>query len=74
MGTFYETDHRDILDRFVISKDNSGIKTYSERKEKKEKSLINLMMIIINIILLEQNKIRKGKVKLLFVASTSTGI
>jgi hypothetical protein len=24
IGTFYDTDDRDILDRFVISKDNSG--------------------------------------------------
>ncbi len=39
MGTFYETDHRDVLDRFVISKDNSGIKTYSEQEgEEGEKS------------------------------------
>jgi len=33
MGTFYETDDRDILDRFAISKDNSGKKTYFEQGE-----------------------------------------
>ena len=37
IGTFYDTDDLDILDRFVISKDNSGIKTYSD-DEKEEKS------------------------------------
>ena len=32
-GTFYDTDDLDILDRFVISKDNdSGKKTYSEKE------------------------------------------
>ena len=36
MGTFYDTDDRDILDRFVISKDNSGIKTYSEQEEEEK--------------------------------------
>lgn len=35
MGTFYETDDLDILDRFVISKDNSGKKTYFEEEEKR---------------------------------------
>lgn len=35
MGTFYETDARDILDRFVISKDNSGEKTYSDDEGEK---------------------------------------
>jgi hypothetical protein len=30
IGTFYDTDDRDILDRFVISKDNNGEKTYFE--------------------------------------------
>ncbi len=29
-GIFYETDHNDFLDRFVISKDKSGKKTYSD--------------------------------------------
>jgi hypothetical protein len=32
MGIFYETDDRQILDRFMISKD-SGKKTYSEQEE-----------------------------------------
>ena len=36
MGTFYETDHRDVLDRFVISKDNSEKKTYSEQEEEEK--------------------------------------
>ena len=36
-GTFYETDARDILDRFVISKDNSEKKTYSDEGEKPDK-------------------------------------
>ncbi|MGI9012448.1 MAG: metallophosphoesterase [Nitrososphaeraceae archaeon] len=36
MGTFYETDDRNILDRFVISKDNSGKKTNFE-EEKSDK-------------------------------------
>jgi hypothetical protein len=36
MGTFYETDHRDVLDRFVISKDNSGKKTYSDDEEEEK--------------------------------------
>ena len=35
MGTFYETDARDILDRFVISKDNSEKKTYSDDEGEK---------------------------------------
>jgi hypothetical protein len=32
IGTFYDTDDRDILDRFVISKDNNGEKTYFEQQ------------------------------------------
>ena len=35
MGTFYETDARDILDRFAISKDNSEKKTYSDDEGEK---------------------------------------
>ena len=35
MGTFYETDARDILDRFVISKDNNEKKTYSDDEGEK---------------------------------------
>ncbi|HKO41301.1 MAG TPA: metallophosphoesterase [Nitrososphaeraceae archaeon] len=36
LGTFHDTDDRDILDGFMISKDNSGKKTYSEQEEEKE--------------------------------------
>ena len=56
-GIFYETDHNDFLDRFVISKDKRGKKLILMMKEK---CLMNLM-IMINNILLQQNKIRKGK-------------
>ena len=34
ISTFYDTDDHDILDRFIISKDKSGKKTYSEKEEK----------------------------------------
>jgi len=34
ISTFYDTDDHDILDRFIISKDKSGKKTYSEKEKK----------------------------------------
>jgi hypothetical protein len=37
ISTFYDTDDYDILDRFIISKDYSGKKTYSEGEEKPDK-------------------------------------
>jgi predicted phosphodiesterase len=35
VGTFHDTDDHDILDTFIISKDNNGKKTYFEQEEEK---------------------------------------